>query len=308
MPIVRVLICTPCGGGVVTNNYLASYKKCTDPLEIKRQFVMRDLQLLERNLMQNTLPPNMIQQARGQYQQLAAEKLYEVGLYTLAQESLLARGRNHCAQKAMVESWDKLFFIDADSQWTPEDFMKILESPYPITGGTVPLKTYPIVLNYLPFKDDQDKYCAPWNGLKTPESMWAMADEKGRYVKVPKVGTAFLCIDVKKALNKLAPHAQHYQYPNPGTGYNETHWRLFGEGPLNDDYNSEDWFFCDLARQHGFDVVIDTDVTIAHRGEHLFCAPPRPTKEQLKLNEQAQLKAQHEHYLKLKAIYEAPQG
>ena len=170
MPVTKILIGTPCGGGHVTNNYLASYKRSTDPLEIRRQMVLRDIALYTNNLQRGMIPPESVPQALQAIQALQNEQLYEVGLYTLAQESLLARGRNHVAQKAMTEGWDKLFFIDADSEWTPEDFMKIISSPYPLTSGTVPLKTYPIVLNYLPFKADQDRFCAPWNGLKTPES------------------------------------------------------------------------------------------------------------------------------------------
>lgn len=304
MPVTRVMIGTPAAGGHLTNNYVASYKRCTDPLEIRRHMIIRDFSLIERNLQQGLIPPQNQQEAIHRIQTLQNERLFEVGLYTLSQESLLARGRNHIAQRAMTEGWDKLFFIDADSEWTPEHFNKILESPYPITSGTVPLKTYPIVLNYLPFKKDQDRFCGPWNGLKTPESMWAMSEFYGRYVKVAFSGTAFMCIDVKKVLNKLAPQVESYQYPNPATGFNETHWHFFNEAPKEDTFMSEDWGFVSKARERGFDMVIDTEVIIAHRGDHVFRAPQRPTKEQREIWHQEQLKAQHEHYLKLKELYD----
>ena len=113
-----------------------------------------------------------------------------------------------------------------------------------------------------------------------------------------------MCIDVKKVLNKMAPHAQHYQYPNPQTGFNETHYHLFNEAPKDDSFMSEDWGMVSLARELGIDMIIDTEVTIKHRGEHLFCAPPRPTKEQQKAWHEQQLRQQFEHYQNLKAMYE----
>lgn len=301
MPNTRVLIATPCGQGVLTTNFLASYVATMTSLEIPRNLILRDLMLCERNLQAGTLPKEFIPEAIQRRDQLAAQPTYEVGLYTLAMESLLARGRSHCAQKAMVEGWDKLFFIDSDEGWSPEQFKAIIDSPFPITCGAVPLKTYPIVLNFLPFKADQEKYWANWNGLKTPEGMWLMSYDKGRYIKVARAGTGFMCIDVK-VLKKLAERARHYQYPNPGTGFNETHYSLFEEGtrPGQDDYYSEDWAFCAMAQEAGYDIVVDTEVVVQHRGEHVFSAPPKPTKDQFIMNQVAQSKREFEFYHQMK--------
>lgn len=306
MANTRILIATPCGGGVLTTQFLASYAATMSQLEIPRNLILRDLMLCERNLQSGSLPKEFIPQAIERHQQLSSQSTYEVGLYTLAMESLLARGRSHCAQKAMVENWDKLFFIDSDEGWTPEQFVAILNSPFPITCGSVPLKTHPIVLNFLPFKEDQDKYWSQWNGLKTPEGMWLMSYDKGRYIKVARAGTGFMCIDVK-VLKKCAEKARHYQYPSPQTGYNETHYSLFEEGTRagHDDYFSEDWAFCALAQECGYDIVVDTDVTITHRGEFVFSALPKPTKEQYLLNKIEQSKQEFLFYQQLKEKFDA---
>lgn len=188
-------------------------------------------------------------------------------VYTMAQESLLPRGRNHIAQVCMREKFDKLFFIDADSGWAPEHFLQICMSPFPIVAGTVPLKTYPIVLNYLPFKEDE-KYFT--NALRTMEGTRKMREDKGMAeIPVAFVGTAFLCID-STVLYKLSETEETYQYPNPSDGQLATHWDFFGGGPMKGTYYSEDWAFCNKARAAGFDVRINADVAINHVGNHVY--------------------------------------
>ncbi len=188
-------------------------------------------------------------------------------LYTLSQESLLPRGRNHIAQVAMKDKYDKLFFIDADSGWGPEQFLHIVASPFPIVAGCVPLKTYPIVLNYLPFKDDEKHF---ENALRTPEATQRLRAAHGKAeIPVAFTGTAFLCID-SVVLHKLSETAETYQYPNPMTGQLETHWDFFGGGPMHGTYYSEDWAFCKKARDAGFDVRINADIMINHVGTHVF--------------------------------------
>lgn len=188
-------------------------------------------------------------------------------LYTLSQESLLPRGRNHIAQVCMKEKHNKLFFIDADSGWFPEQFLSIVSSPFPIVAGCVPLKTYPIVLNYLPFKEDE-KYFT--NALRTPESTRRMRESYGKAeIPVAFTGTAFLCIDIG-VLDKLSETTPTYQYPNPFNGQLETHWDFFGGGPMNNTYYSEDWAFCKKAREAGYDVRINADVMINHVGNHVY--------------------------------------
>lgn len=188
-------------------------------------------------------------------------------LYTLSQESLLPRGRNHIAQVAMKEKYQKLFFIDADTGWFPEQFMHIVMSPFPIVAGCVPLKTYPIVLNYLPFKEDE-KYFV--NALRTPEATRKMREAYGKAeVPVAFTGTAFLCIDTG-VLEKLSETTETYQYPNPFSGQQETHWDFFGGGPMSGTYYSEDWAFCKKARDIGFDVRVNLDIMVNHVGTHVF--------------------------------------
>ena len=235
---MRILVGTPCGGGMVTVQYLLSFLACME-------------QIIKINA-----------QAPGSW---------HLGLYTLSNESLVARGRNHIAQQAIQGGWDKLFFIDADAGWRWDQFAAVATAPAPIVAGTCPLKTYPISLNYLPFQDDEHYYK---DAIRSPESLAAMRAGHGSpLIKVPFVGTAFMCIDVN-VLKKLTEVAGPYQYPNPQTGNLETHWDFFKTEPVAKKYMSEDWGFCHMARQNGTDVHIHADVCITHTGSHTFQAAP----------------------------------
>ena len=188
-------------------------------------------------------------------------------LYTLSQESLLPRARNHLAQRAMAQKCDKLFFIDADTGWDPGSFIAICKSPFPICAGLVPLKVYPTVYNYVPYKED-DKYFK--NNLRTPEGTLKMRTAHGMSeIPVAFTGTAFLCID-SQVLHKLSETEKPYQYPDPFTGEVTTHWDFFGGGPMFDTYYSEDWAFCEKARRAGYDIRVNFDVRCNHVGQHLF--------------------------------------
>lgn len=205
-----------------------------------------------------------------------AQNTIDLGLYTLNGESLLSRGRNHIAQQALTQGWDKLFFIDADEGFSWAQLVAIATSPYPIAAGLVPLKTYPkfphtfeTSLNYLPFQDDE-KYFD--NALRTLSSTIKMAQGHGSpWVEVAFTGTGFLCIDVS-VLAKLAETAEEYIYPNPHTGNPETHWSFFDGGPINNIYMSEDWSFVEKCRNAGYKCMINTDVRVSHTGPHTFMA------------------------------------
>lgn len=240
---MRILIATPAGGGLVTIPYLSSFLGTVEGMS---------------KVNQQHFP-----QGGG----------FDIGLYTLTHEALISRGRNHCAQVALKGNWDKLFFIDADAGWSFEQFMAVATSPHDVTAGTCPLKTYPISLNYLPFKDDEHFYK---DAVRSIESLRAMrAGHKDPLIKVPFVGTAFMAITTK-ALRKLTEVVEPYQYPNPTNGQNETHWDLFPTKPIKKMYMSEDWGFCNLARENGIDVYIHADVCITHTGSHTFRAAPPP--------------------------------
>ncbi len=262
---MKVLVGTPCGGGVATVQYMLSFIETLQQAQNHKNQI--GAEVMKSAHAQGFDEKNP--QHQQSFQLTMAKHSVDVALYTLAGESLLQRGRNHIAQVCLTQGFDKLFFIDADAGWSWNQFMKIVSSPHPLTAGICPLKVYPISMNYLPFAEDE-KYFT--NAQRSMESTKKMAEGHGSsLVKVPFVGTAFMCID-RKVLMKLAETRDHYVYPNPYTGQAESHWDFFKVESVKDTYLSEDWSFCDAARKAGFDVYIDTDVVITHTGNHTFKA------------------------------------
>jgi len=234
--LLKTLICTPAYGGMVNIKYMMSL------------------------LTHSFLHP----------ERLKDQLKYEIGVYTLGNESLISRARNNCAQFARTKGFDRVLFIDADVGWTWNDLRKILDSKEPIIAGLCPLKTYPLSLNFVPFKEDADKYFP--KDLKTVAGLKKMAaGHQAVELPVAFVGTAFMQIDVG-VFNKLIElnAVKEYQYPNAGTNENEVHHDFFQTCPISDQYFSEDWGFCHLARQAGYEIKVHSGVFVTHTGSHTF--------------------------------------
>lgn len=258
---MKVLIGTPCGGGQVTTQFFLSSLEMVHQLHVHKQELIR--QVVAQTPGFNDKDPNHVRSL----QETITRHGYDVNIYTLSGESLIQRGRNHIAQVALSEGYDKLLFIDADAGFTWPQIKKLLDSPHPLIAGLCPLKMYPLSLNYLPFQEDEQFF---EQGIRSLEGTKKMVEHhKSSLLKVPFVGTAFMCIS-REVLMKLAETCSHYVYPNPYTGQPQSHWDFFHVSSLNDTFLSEDWGFCHRAREAGFDVVIDTDVIITHTGNHTF--------------------------------------
>lgn len=260
----RILIGTPAGNGQVSLQYLLSI------MGLFQKVMLMKHRVFIRNNLRAAKDEGMIGEPQlEELKRLEQENLFdfEIGLYTLSNESLLTRGRNHIAAVAIRQNWDKLFFIDADAQFTPEQFFSVALSPHDFTAGACPLKCFPISLNYLPFEEDEHYYK---ESIRSMDSLRKMRDgHKKQYIPIAFVGTAFMALS-RKVLLKMAEVAEEYQYPNPSTGHMHTHWNMFATTPMNGKFMSEDWYACHTARGLGFDVMLDSNVVISHVGNHTF--------------------------------------
>lgn len=260
----RILIGTPAGYGNVSVQYMLSlldvYQKV---MEIKHKiFVRNNLREAKNNGLIN-------EQQLGMLQNLENEHLIdlEIGLYTLANESLLTRGRNHIAAIAIRQGWDKLMFIDADAKFNFQQFCAVALAPYDFCAGACPLKVLPIALNYLPFQDDEHYY---EDRIRSVDSLLKMREgHKNNFVPVAYIGTAFMALS-RKVLLAMAEVADEYQYPNPSTNQLHTHWAMFETKVMHGKFSSEDWYACEKARELGFQVMLNTDVIISHVGSMVY--------------------------------------
>lgn len=264
-PPLRILIGTPCGGGKVSSQYLGSLLDTYQNLMgIKKNVFIRDN--LRIGKQQGGLSPSQAE-LLGKLEALNMIDI-EIGLYTLSQESLLCRGRNHIAAVAIRGGWDKLFFIDADAKWNFDQFMRVAMQNEDFVAGACPVKVLPISLNYLPFKDDI-KYHT--DNARSVDSMLRTREGHGENPMFPvsNIGTAFMCLS-RKVLLKCAEDAAEYLYPNPQTGHLHTHWNMFDTRVCEGKFMSEDWSMCDRARKLGFNVMLNSDVIISHVGDIIY--------------------------------------
>ena len=260
----KILIGTPCGNGQASVQYMLSLLEIFQKvMKMKHQIFIRNNLRVGRD--NGVLKPEQLEQLK----QLEGQPLidFEIGLYTLSNESLLTRGRNHIAAVAIRNGWDRLFFIDADAKFSFDQFFSVVTAPHDFVAGACPLKCFPISLNYLPFQSDEHYYK---DRIRSVDSFLRMRDgHKKQYIPVPFIGTAFMCLS-RKVLLAMAEHAEEYQYPNPATGHLHTHWNIFAAKPVHGKFMSEDWYACESARNLGYEVMMDTNVIISHVGNHVF--------------------------------------
>lgn len=263
-PPLKIMIGTPCGGGKLSTQYLGSIMDTTQRLSaIKQQIYIRDN--LRVGKQQGQLSP-------GQAELLAKLEALnmvqiELAIYTLSQESLLCRGRNHIAAEAIRGGWDKLFFIDADAKWDFSQFMALALSNEEFIAGACPVKVLPISLNYLPFEEDM-KYHT--DNARSIDSLLRTREGHGKSIfPVGKIGTAFMCVS-RKVLLACAEDADEYLYPNPRTGHLYTHWNMFDTKVQEGRYMSEDWAMCERAIRLGFNVMLHSEVVISHVGDIIY--------------------------------------
>lgn len=193
----------------------------------------------------------------------------DIKVKTLGNEALINRARNTLCYYARKKGYDKIFFIDADLSWSLDDFKRIVLSDKPVIGGTYPLKTLPISLNYNPLPHH---YLMHFKEIgRTPEQTVKFGEAEGNAnneVEVLHLPTGFMCIDIK-VLDTLTEHVDAYKNDVLGAP-DETHHEFFATGVKNGTLESEDWNFCRVCRAHDISVWMNYTVIADHTGPFTF--------------------------------------
>jgi len=160
------------------------------------------------------------------------------------------------ARSAVVHAFLKsdcthLFWIDADMEWTLDDFMKILgkASVLDIVGATYPLKREPIQVHVNRFSDDGDYEV---NGLGC--------------VKVKSLGFGFICMR-REVIEKVAATKRDMHDAVNGLTMKNV-FRI--DTGLGDTMRGEDVAFLDDARELGYDVWLDPTLRLGHIGQKTY--------------------------------------
>jgi hypothetical protein len=162
-------------------------------------------------------------------------------------ESLIDRARSIEATKFLeFTDGDVLLFIDDDILFNPSDIKSVVENclkTNAIVGGTYMLKRNGNVLAVRTFE------------LEVPIKL-----HNGLF-EVMYVPTGFMAIP-RKILDAVSKTMERCNI-----GRNTEMYPLFMPFALDHDYKSEDYAFCERARQLGYKVYLDTDTLLGHVGQ-----------------------------------------
>lgn len=243
---VFVLVCTPAYGGMVHTSYMISYLKTK---ELMNKIGIR------------------------------------MELKTIANESLITRGRNTCVAYFLSNpKYTHLMFIDADISWNAESILSLLSSKKDVVGGVYPKKGYNFgkLAHILKTWDGKDMNHLKDLQLKILDYAVNFEDVKqikieDDCIKVKDVATGFMLIR-RGVFDTLKKDYPELRYNNDLTGldadkYNpENFWLFFDciKDPDDGRYLSEDYAFCRIVQLSGMTCWINVTVPLSHTGTNTF--------------------------------------
>jgi hypothetical protein len=154
--------------------------------------------------------------------------------FLMMQSCDISASRTWLVRKAIEKGATHLLFLDSDMLFPPDTLKRLLARDKDIIGVEYNKRTFPLqtVTAYIP--DVEKSETEPY--------------------KVGVAGTGVMLI-------KLALFA------DPKLDKN---WFSFGRNALGENVIGEDGWFCNTARQAGYDVYVDPTIKVYHLGEYGF--------------------------------------
>jgi len=177
---------------------------------------------------------------------MSAEHGVEIIPMWVSFDALLQRARNDTVQIAMDLQVDDLFWIDADIEWKPEWFYKILDRPEDVVGGTYRKK------------GDKEEYVVRQIERKPP-------DPHSGLIEVEGLGTGFVKMS-KAAFTHLWDVSKVYMDPKDM----RERRMIFDVVIENQSLVSEDIHAFNKLRAGGFPAYLDPKVICNHIGPYKF--------------------------------------
>jgi len=198
-------------------------------------------------------------------------------LHLVQNESLITRARNGIVAYFMSNlNFTHLLFLDCDLMFPAEMILKMLASKKQICGGCYPKKA----INHKKLFHYYDKG-ERGNDLMLRESDLNynlkiynknQARMEGDFVEALDVPTGCMLID-KRAMSQIIHKNRNHIYKNNVAGYQSitNFYDIFRVGVGSKGYYlSEDYYFCELARECGIQLWLLADATMAHIGRYNY--------------------------------------
>lgn len=167
-------------------------------------------------------------------------------------DSLVTRARNAVAAHFVdMDDMEYLMFIDSDIRFSRDQIRRLRSYDKGIVGGVYLKKKLPYqpVYNHRLGKEEE-------TGL----------------TKMREIGTGFMMIrkDVLKAIQERWPEHHYKPYGHERQSENYYDWFRVGKCPDTGYYLSEDYYFCKLAQECGYDIFMDEGILVEHSGKMLY--------------------------------------
>ncbi len=202
-------------------------------------------------------------------QRLCAECKIDIFYGDLGNESLVQRGRNTLVKKFLDTDATHLFFCDADTVFKAIDVLRLIETGKDIIGGLYPKKKInwanikkAILANPNISESDLEAFAGEFVFDLVDKTIPFNVDQPS---EIKNIGTGFLCIK-REVIQKFVDTFPEIAYHNK----NEQMYAIFDCGIKDDEYLSEDYWFCNKARELGYKIYTLPNVVLSHIGTYKF--------------------------------------
>ena len=214
---------------------------------------------------------------------------HQVSIATISNDALVQRARNELTKMALDLKVDKMLFVDADITFTPQDFMRVADSPHEIIGGTYRKKSLEPILNFNLRTDIEKKMREKYGIPSSTPAGWKIlkqefADKDG-CVEALHLPTGFLCIHMD-VIRKIIAEKGCAMYASDRRDavrmqYSEEEMEkmlvpeIYTVGVCSGSkvLGSEDWLACELFARHGYKIYLDTNIVCPHTGSLTLAFP-----------------------------------
>ncbi len=242
-PTKRVLVATPCYGGTMTAAYFLSILKTLSAVSARP-----DIRL---------------------------------SFYTLSNESLITRARNTCVAHFLAHDFTHLFFIDADIEFQPDAFLRLIDCDKDVACACYPQKV-------VRWESAAAASAASGGGADAPQLLSAALNfnidvaniglNRDRFdngfARVEHGATGFMIIrrSVFDAMRMAYPDQQYVNDTLDEPAARAHNWLFFDctLDPETRQYLSEDYSFCRKWIRIGGTVWADVVSPLTHVGTHRF--------------------------------------
>jgi hypothetical protein len=204
----------------------------------------------------------------------ASKQGLEVSVEFTTTESLITRARTTIANTFLESDCTHLLFIDADIGFRAADVFRLLQHDMEFVCGGYPLKS--IDWNHIAGAATRGvppqalrSFASPFIYNRTPQQS---ADIPAGLVEVLNAGTGFMMLK-KSVFEKLIPHVP--TYINNQFDHSDTRAYEFFSTAIKDDFLlSEDYYFCEMWREIGGRIFVDSSIKLKHVGTYVYESSP----------------------------------